>query len=309
MRLLLVYNPNARLAKRVGPYELAQELRRLGAEVEIACTISSEETVAITAQAVESGINRVVAAGGDGTISAVIDALALTQVPLAVIPLGTGNVLAAEAGLRTGRWRQACRVAVGDVLRRIDLGRAGKRYFATMFGAGIDAQVVVDVAARDKLNYGRLAFVGQLLSTLFRSRPIEFAVTIDEKRHCFVTWSIIICNTARYAWRLHFTPEASPTDGVLNLCSFQPASRLGVMAQGLACFLFQCRRLSPGVKCFVGRRMFIDASVSVPWQADGEIGGTTPVEIELVPSALTVAVRDCTCALAKEAVSVDYRRT
>ncbi|MGD9518143.1 MAG: diacylglycerol kinase family protein [Armatimonadota bacterium] len=297
MRLLLVYNPNARLARLVPQEALVEELRGLGAEVELGLAYDTPEAVAITLDALRAGFNRVVAAGGDGTASAVIDALAGTAVPLGIIPLGTGNVLAAEAGLRPGQWREACRVAVGDELVRIDLGKAGDRYFATMFGVGIDAQTVVEIAARHKANYGRLAFVSQFFKTLLHSKPAHFNVLVDGEPRSFQAWSVIVSNTARYAWRLHLAPDARPDDGMLNLCCLTSPSRLRLILEGLSRFVLMSRGASPAIECCLMRRLTVDATPPVPWQADGELGGTTPVEIEVIPQALTVAVRDCNCSL------------
>lgn len=291
MRLLLVYNPNARLALRVRPQQLMDELRGLGAEIQLAIAKESAEADALTRKALSAGVDRVVVAGGDGTVSAVIDALAGTDVPIAVIPLGTGNVLAAEAGLSRGDWRSACRAAVGDILARIDLGRAGTRYFATMFGAGLDAQMVLGVEAEDKHSFGRLAFIGQLFKTLSGTRPSRFTLTEGDQTLSFRAWSVMICNTARFAWRLQFAPEARPADGLLNLCRFSPRSRPSVILQGAACFALRSRVLAPDVHVHTVTGLVLDADPPVPWQADGEIGGTTPVQVDLVPHALTVAVR------------------
>jgi len=273
------------------------ELRSLGAEAYLAIARESVEADALARKALSAGVDRVVVAGGDGTVSAVIDALAGTDVPIAVIPLGTGNVLAAEAGLRRGDWRTACRAAVGHTLARIDLGRAGTRYFATMFGAGLDARMVLDVGAEDQHSFGRLAFIGQLFKTLFQTRPAQFVLTEGDQTLSFRAWSVMVCNTARFAWRLQFAPEARPADGLLDLCRFCPGSRPSVIFQGVACFALKSRILAPNVDVHTVTSVLIDADPPVPWQADGEIGGTTPVQVDLVPHGLTVAVRDERSAL------------
>ena len=299
MRLLVVYNPNARLAGRCSPKLLEEELRRLGADVEL--VVSAEEEVAreATRQALSEGVGRVVVAGGDGTVSAAIDALAGTQVPLAVVPLGTGNVLAEEAGLRPGAWQAACRVAVeGREVVRIDLGKAGERYFATMFGVGLDAQVVADISQLHKRNYGRWAFVRQLFVTSARYRMRQFFLEVDGQPIEAVGWVAIISNTPRYAWRMHFSPEARADDGLLDLCVFAPRTRARMLIEGVATFVLQRPALSSPLRARV-KRVRVQCDPEAWWQADGELGGKTPVEVEVVPGALSIVVGDRRCRLAR----------
>lgn len=307
MRVFLVYNPHARLAGRVGASSLRRELTSLGAEVHLVEATDVSETAQMTHEAVRAGFDRVVAAGGDGTISAVTAGLAHTPVPLAIIPLGTGNVLAEEAGLKPGRWRHACKVALGNSLVRIDVGRAGGRYFAAMFGAGLDAQVVVDIAARHKLNYGRLAFVGQFLQTVFSYAPVEFSIVADGQSLRTRAWTVVVCNTPRYAWRLHFTPSASPADGRLDTCVFGSSSRSALLIQGAMAFVAARVIWAPTLASFRAQHIVIDASPPVPWQADGDVGGTTPVQVEVLPQALTVAVASDACPLAQATASRSQR--
>ncbi|MCD6351405.1 MAG: diacylglycerol kinase family lipid kinase [Armatimonadetes bacterium] len=299
MRLFLVYNPRARLARRVSAQALGEELTRLGAEVQLCEAGEGDEALRAAQQAVKAGVDRIVVAGGDGAVHAVLPALAGTQVPLAVIPLGTGNVLACEAGLRRGAWRRACQVAVGDHLVRLDLGRAGGHLFATMFGAGLDACVVEDLGDRTKHQFGRLAFIGQLLRTLGRCQPARFRLRLDDQEQEVSAWTVLVSNTARYAWRLRFAPEASPSDGWLDVSVFRFASRPSVAAQGALCFLLSSPDLCPSVQGFRTRKLRIETDRPVPWQADGELGGHTPVEIEVVPQALTVVLGDDTCGLSR----------
>ncbi len=305
MRLLLVYNPNARMAGRCSPKLLEEELRRLGAQVEV--VVSAEEEVArdATRKAVAEGVDRVVVAGGDGTVSAAIDALAGKQTPLAVIPLGTGNVLAEEAGLKPGAWQAACKVAVeGQQVVRIDLGKAADRYFATMFGAGLDAQVVADISQLHKRNYGRWAFVRQLFVTSARYRMRQFFLEVDGQPIGAVGWVAIVSNTPRYAWRMHFSPQARADDGVLDLCVFSPRTRGRMLLEGVATFLLQRPALSSPLTARF-RRLRVECEPRAWWQADGELGGRTPVEVEVVPAALSVVVGSHQCRLAKAVRATD----
>ncbi|MCX7598953.1 MAG: diacylglycerol kinase family protein [Armatimonadetes bacterium] len=290
MRVLLVYNPYARLARRAPVAAIEAELRRLGADVEAACAQDHSEGEAAAQSAVAAGVERVIVAGGDGTVNAVLAPLAGAPVSLGVIPLGTGNVLAEEAGLRAGDWRTACRVALGPATVVMDLGRADGRFFAVMLGTGLDARVAKDIAGRDKASYGRLAFAGQFLRTLWRYRPVLFRVEVDGQALEDVAWAGVVSNTPRYAWRLHLCPHASPADGRLDLALILPVSRLRVLGEVGMCFLTGRGPMPSAVGREGFRRARIETDPPVEWQVDGDLAGQTPVEVEVVPGALRVAV-------------------
>jgi diacylglycerol kinase (ATP) len=295
MRVCLVYNPRARLARRVRRAEVVAELRALGAEVEEAPV--GEGTAAAVREAVGRGCERVVVAGGDGTVASVLAGVAGTGAGLGLIPLGTGNVLASEAGLRAGRWRAACRVALGPLLASMDLGRANGRWFAVMFGAGLDAQVVADLKALHKERLGRWAYVRQLLPSLAKSQTARFLVRVDEDEIEATAWLVVVSNTARYTWRLSFTEAADPRDGLLDLCVVQaaPLGRLLLAAAGS--FLSGWPLAARGLLSRRAAKLTIRSQPPVLWQTDGELGGTTPVTLEVVPHALTIAVAHAGCSL------------
>jgi len=290
MRVLLVYNPQARLARRAPMEAIETELRRLGAEVEAVRAPNGHAGRAVAESAAVRGFERVIVAGGDGTVNAVLASLAGTQVVLAVIPLGTGNVLAQEIGLRPGDWRTGCRVALAPATTAMDLGRANGRFFAAMLGVGLDARIVDDLADRHKTNYGRGAFAVQFLRSLCRSRPVLFHLDVDGEAIEHRAWAVVVSNTPRYAWRLHLSPGANPFDGRLDLLIIRPISRLRVLAEVGICFITSRGPIPSGLGRHLFSRARIEASPPVKWQVDGDLAGETPLEVEVVPAALQVAV-------------------
>jgi diacylglycerol kinase family enzyme len=290
MRLLLVYNPRSRLSLRVPREALLRCLEAEGAEVLDLTTDSADAVPAVIAEAARAGCDRVVVAGGDGTVSPALQVLPGAGLALAVIPLGTGNVLAEELGLRTGDWRGACHAAVAGPAMPMDLGLAGGRYFATMFGAGMDAQVAYDLAAAGKRVFGRMAFVGELLRCMARSMPCCFTIALGDETLDVRAWAAVVSNTPRYVWRLYFRPAACPDDGLLDLCILAPRSRPALFSHVALNFALCRPVLSAGLVCRTFTSARIDADPPVPWQADGEVMGTTPVEIRIAPGALPVVV-------------------
>src|SRR5262249_28126193 len=128
------------------------------------------------------GIGTIAVAGGDGTINEAINGLAGSSARLAVIPLGTANVLAAELGLPEDA-RGIARTAAAGAVREIHLGEAAldgtRRRFAMMAGVGFDAHVVKHVPLRLKRAAGKLAYVSQMMIEWLRHRPRRYRVIAD----------------------------------------------------------------------------------------------------------------------------------
>src|ERR1041384_6091767 len=144
----LISNPKTgRYAARRRPVqELAAQLESLGVKVDLKLTQTPGAATGIAARAARNGSSDIIVAGGDGTINEAIQGLAGTKARLAIIPRGTGNVLARELGLPLDD-EQATLVAARGVSRRIHLGRATveatgtSRLFVLMAGIGLDASV------------------------------------------------------------------------------------------------------------------------------------------------------------------------
>ena len=131
--------------------------------------------------AVEAGASLVVACGGDGTVMACVSAVAGSDVPLAVIPAGTGNLLARNFKIdRT--LAGAAEIAVQGVRRRIDVGMLGEERFAIMAGIGFDAQMLKDAPRQLKDKVGWLAYVISGVRTAKSSPAARFTLTFDDGR-------------------------------------------------------------------------------------------------------------------------------
>src|SRR3954471_4469167 len=129
------------------------------------------------AEAVQNGAELIFACGGDGTVMAVVTALAGTDAAMAVLPAGTGNLLAANLGLANDA-ATGVQVALDGGRRRIDVGVVGDRCFAVMAGMGFDAQMLAGTSERAKKHLGWLAYVGGAIKHL-RYRPMRARSVLD----------------------------------------------------------------------------------------------------------------------------------
>jgi diacylglycerol kinase (ATP) len=236
----------------------------------------------------------VVAAGGDGTVAAVINELT-TDVPLAVLPTGNENLFARALGFAVAPARLARAILAGQ-RRRLDLGRArtaaGTRRFGLMLSAGFDAEVVHRVArwraqGGGPRRVGRVSYLRRIGAALWAYGYAPLAVTADD-----VTVRGAYCaigNMPDYPMALRLTPTARADDGLLDWVAFQRGGRVALTGYAWAVLLRRHATLRHA-RSGRARRLRITSEVPVPVQLDGEAVGFTPVEIDVLPAALPVVV-------------------
>lgn len=190
-----------------------------------------------TKRAVDSGAAMVLSAGGDGTVRAVAEALRDGGVPLAIVPLGTGNLLARNLLLPLGNIDTAVAIAFGGTNRPIDLGVASittaagdvqEHVFLVMAGLGLDAQMIAHTRDDLKKQVGWLAYVEGVARALPKARPfrIRYSVSGRTDRPAQVS-AILIANCGLLPGNLQFLPEARLDDGILDIAVLQPKGLFG----------------------------------------------------------------------------------
>ena len=306
----LIYNPVA--GKRPAGRErevrqAAAVLRQAGWEIELAPTARPDMGHELAQAAVANGAEVVLACGGDGTINEVVNGLALSGVPLGILPGGTANILARELRLPLNPVR-AARQFPHWTPRRIALGRArwgeplatppsGEsatqtccRYYTSVAGVGYDAQVVYKLSPWLKDNFGVAGYVMEALRQWAHYSFPQFSCRLDgqERRDTFA----VIHRTRLYAGWLHLAPTADLFAPHLAVCSFPSRSRLRYLLYALGVLMRQHTRLR-GVsldQCTGAVCTALDSSTTIYFELDGELAGALPATFEIVPDALTVLV-------------------
>ncbi|HMA77107.1 MAG TPA: diacylglycerol kinase family protein, partial [Candidatus Krumholzibacteriaceae bacterium] len=131
---------------------------------------------------VKKGYDLVIAAGGDGTISAVAGGLVGGKVPLGIIPVGTGNMIARELRIPLNIKRSAEVISSRHTIKTIDAMRLDNRTFILTIGVGISSLAVRDLTRKDKSRFGLLAYVGSALKQIVKFKPHAFTLTVDGER-------------------------------------------------------------------------------------------------------------------------------
>jgi YegS/Rv2252/BmrU family lipid kinase len=231
----------------------------------------------------------VVAFGGDGTFNEVLNGADLERSTLAIVPAGTGNVLAKELGMARHPLRAARQLMRGRLVR-LDVGRCNGRRFICIFGAGVDASVVrmVHAARGDRLT--QLHYVPHAARALLQRVPWRIAVEADGRALAEGLDQVNVGNTHSYGGPMEMTPAAGPADGLLDVMCMPrlgPADVAGLTACG---FLRSLHR-TPAVTYGRARRVRVTAGRDgVPYQIDGEAAGVLPAELSVEPGAVQVLV-------------------
>jgi diacylglycerol kinase (ATP) len=281
-RLLIIFNPAAGWRRRQRLARVLARLREHGCAYVLRETQGRGDAERFAAAVDPADFDLVVAAGGDGTVNEAINGLACSALPLALIPLGTVNVLAAEIGLRTDPAAVARCVALGEP-RPIALGAANGRRFILMAGAGFDAHVVAGVSVPMKRWLGKGAYVlSALRQLLVFSYPAYEMQTDNTLRQAA---SVIVANARHYGGRFVCAPAASLESGTLQVCLFERGGRLAVIGYALALVTGRLPTL-PSYRLIEARRIEIRGRPGEPLQGDGDSIGRLDATIEVLPNAL-----------------------
>ncbi len=299
-RLLIIHNPVAGRGRRKRFQTVLDLLERHGNELSLRATEAPGDGTRLARQIEAGDGDLVVAAGGDGTINEVINGLVAAgrpaPLPLAIVPLGTSNVLAAEIGL--GRSPAVVERTIREgAVRSVSLGRItganlpDGRCFILMAGAGIDAHAVADVDPGLKRRFAQGAYVWAGLRQALRSRRLGYEVEIDGVRH-EAAW-VVVAKARRYGGPFVIAARARLDDPRFEVCLFARGGAWAMARYGSALVLGRLAR-SPGFSSVLGRRVRIAASPSElgeePVQCDGDHMARLPVEVEVVPEALDLVV-------------------
>jgi diacylglycerol kinase (ATP) len=288
-------NPLSGHGAAVAASQLAiARLQHRGVEVIEIVGENAEDARYLVAAAVEKGTDAVVVTGGDGVISNALQVLAGTDVPLGIIPAGTGNDHAREFAIPTKDPEAAADVIVGGWTKTVDLGRVrsdndGKKcdkWFGTVAATGFDS-LVTDRANRMTWPHGRLRYYVAMFAELSQLRLLPFRLVLDGAQEIEADLTLTAFgNTRSYGGGMLICPNADPSDGLLDITMVASASRTKLVRffptaiKGTHVELDEvttARAKTVEVEC---------PGINV--YADGDFVCPLPAEISTVPAALQI---------------------
>ena len=283
---LLLANPTsgggkgARLSRMVSEYLVKQNI--VFREISGGSFRESAKNLKDNVTAQPSELLGVIVVGGDGMVHLAVQELAGTEIPLAVIPAGTGNDLARALNLPLNNPE----LLIGNFLNRkptkVDLGKVNGRIFAGILSTGFDS-IVNERANRMTMVKGRMKYNAAILLELPTFKPKTYEFRIDGITFTTKAMLIAVSNGISYGGGMKVTPEAKIDDGLFDVMVLGPVSKI----EFLRVFpkVFSGGHVNhPAVKILRGKEVEINADAVA--YADGERIGELPIHAEVLPESL-----------------------
>lgn len=287
MKVLVIINPSAGSgrAKKVFA-RVRRVMEEEGVGFDAVFSLNAQDITAQAAQA--QGYDRVLVIGGDGSLHWAMNGLVGASMPLGFVPGGRGNDFAKNIGLSPDP-EGALRSALYGPVKKIDVVRAGKRCYMGVGGLGFDAEVAEFAQLRVPLLKGTLAYLAALCYKLVAFKAKEVVIEHDHGVYEGRVMLVAFGNDRSYGGGMLIAPQAVMDDGLIDLVIVEEIS----VADALVTLprVYTGSHLShPAVKTLRTTRATVRCEEPLKFMGDGEPITTTPLELEILPASLNMAV-------------------
>jgi len=283
MRALFIYNPIAG-KKSKKDRQIKNLLKQFDFDIVWHDTASGPFT-----NLKPSEFERIFVCGGDGTIKEVASWIlqSQSQTPLAIIPLGSGNILAQSLAIPLDT-AKAVKLGFSDKVFKIDVGLINHRhYFLIAAGCGFDARVIKNTSRKAKRAWGFLAYAVSLILNFFNVKPNKFFLKFDGYSKTVTAQSIFISNFAKF-FNLKLNPESRIDDGYLNI-SILKTLRIKDLSILVYRFLFENYQKDWRYEYHKVKEVYIlPFNKKTHIQIDGEVIELPYLDIKVLPRVLNI---------------------
>ena len=280
---IIILNPTAGSPEDVRSWQ--ERIESLAGDCPVRVTSHTGEAEELARHAVDEGFTRIVAAGGDGTVSQVANGLAGSNATLGVLPMGSVNVFAMELGLPLLNLQRCWDVIESANVRLVDLPSANGKYFVQLAGVGLDAQVVKETSLAFKRSFGPLSYLISAAQIAARQPP---KLSIESENTSVEEGSFVLVGNGRlYGGPFPFFKHAIIDDGLFDVVVFKRLGYLEIIKY-LQDVVFSSEIKVPEVEYFQTRQLRITSEQDIPLELDGELAGNCPVDFRIRERALRV---------------------
>jgi diacylglycerol kinase (ATP) len=289
MRIIILVNPSAGRGKAPSVLREALEvLRRKGVEIQVQASRDAQHLLALARQAAAEKPDAVVSLGGDGTQHYILNGIVGSEVPLGIIPCGSGNDFAMGLGIPT-QTRAAAEALCACHIRHVDLGRVGSTVYGCIAGAGFDSVVTRYANERVHRLHGSWAYAWSILRCLKTYRPEPLEIVSDSHRFSGEVIFAVVGNNVSYGGGIHLTPRAKLDDGLLDVCIVRYLERWELLRWVPRAY--RGEHLShPRILYFQTRNVSLSSPSRLELFGDGEFMQELPAIIETVPRVQPIIV-------------------
>jgi diacylglycerol kinase (ATP) len=243
----------------------------------------------IIRNAVQQGYKLVIVAGGDGTLSGVVDGLVDTQIPLLILPTGTWNALAQALNIPL-QFDAAMELLFQEHrIQTIDAMNVDKNYYVLSISAGVGARTLKAVKREEKRRFGRLAELRSAIVHLLEFRSHTFDVKIDGKFTKFRASELMVANSSILGIKLlQLDPDIRMDDGRLNVCRIY-ANTISEYLKLAVSMLRGDQKHNWNIHCMEAlQEVEINCREKLPVQGDGDLIGQLPITVKIHPKAVQI---------------------
>ncbi|HSH00933.1 MAG TPA: YegS/Rv2252/BmrU family lipid kinase [Anaerolineae bacterium] len=246
---------------------------------------------------IDAGATHIIAAGGDGTVSAVSAGLINTNIPLGIIPLGSGNGVAQELNIPLDMTAACHLIANSTTTRTIDAIKLNGRYYLLRIGIGFEARIMAETPTNEKQLVGGFAYMWNILKKWRQLRSYKVEIDIDGSQYAFrrITHGALVnCPTLGTPPRLGLTwgDHIQPDDTIIDLCLVKEPTTLDYYQLAWQAWRHQVQHNPQMLYYQAQRTITIDATPPMHVHGDGEALGQTPITAQVIPQALKIIVPD-----------------
>jgi len=248
-------------------------------------TSRSGEAETLARRAADAGFEKIVAAGGDGTVNEVVNGLVGSGAALGLLPMGTVNVFAMELGLPAHNLERCWDIIQDGNTRLVDLPSANGKYFVQLAGVGLDAQVVKETSLTFQRSFGPLSYLISAAQIAARQPPRLF---IESENASIDEGSFVLVGNGRlYGGPFPFFKHAVIDDGLFDVVVFKRLGYLEIIKY-LQDVVFSSDIRVPEIEYFQTRHLRVTSEQDVPVELDGELVGSCPVDFQIREKAVRV---------------------
>jgi len=243
----------------------------------------------IIQNAAQRGFKLVIVAGGDGTLSGVVDGLVDTQIPLLILPTGTWNALAQALNIPL-QFDAAIELLFQEhSIQTIDAMNVDKNYYVLSISAGVGARTLKAVKREEKRRFGRLAELRSAIVHVLEFRSHTFEVKIDGKFTKFRASELMVANSSILGIKLlQLDPDIRMDDGKLNVCRIY-ANTISEYLRLAVSMLRGDQKHNWNIFCMEAlQEVEIDCREKLPVQGDGDLIGKLPIKVKIHPKAVQI---------------------
>jgi YegS/Rv2252/BmrU family lipid kinase len=259
-----------------------------GVSLTVSVTNEAGDATQFAKQALEDGADIIAAYGGDGTIMEVANGLIHTEVPMAIFPGGTGNVMAVELGIPQDL-EQASRIILSEskVIRKIDVGQVGEDYFLLRMATGFDAERINLTSRELRDRFGRVAYFISALKAIPQSKNVHYEFLLDGKKEEIDGFTCLVENAASMGVPgMSLASDVSIQDGLLDVFCIRDLDLEAF--QSVAASIIDQPLNSEKFLHWQVQEVTIKSDPPQPVVIDGEDWGETPVTAKVVPLSLQI---------------------